>query len=150
MWFSSKSQLDRGKESACQCRRPRLDPWVGKIPWRREWQPTPVVSPGETNFQFRFPDLIRSEVEAQLPKIKCLDVGSPHPYRPQVRALPPRTTTLPPVMCPLSWKGSQSLRALRSLRELRCLALSSSGKEHQGSSEVRGHRGGCPGGTQRA
>ena len=22
--------------------RPRLDPWVGKIPWRREWQPTPV------------------------------------------------------------------------------------------------------------
>ena len=23
-----------------QCRRPRFDPWVGKIPWRREWQPT--------------------------------------------------------------------------------------------------------------
>ena len=22
--------------------RPRFDPWVGKIPWRREWQPTPV------------------------------------------------------------------------------------------------------------
>ena len=20
----------------------RFDPWVGKIPWRREWQPTPV------------------------------------------------------------------------------------------------------------
>ena len=20
-----------------QCRRPRFDPWVGKIPWRREW-----------------------------------------------------------------------------------------------------------------
>ena len=28
-----------GKESACQC---RFNPWVGKIPWRREWQPTPV------------------------------------------------------------------------------------------------------------
>ena len=26
------------KEPACQCRR-RLDPWVGKIPWRRAWQP---------------------------------------------------------------------------------------------------------------
>ena len=28
-----------GKESACQCRkykRRRLDPWVGKIPWRRK------------------------------------------------------------------------------------------------------------------
>ena len=31
-----------GKESACRsaacrCWRPRFDPWVGKIPWRREW-----------------------------------------------------------------------------------------------------------------
>ena len=30
----------RGKESACQCRRCRLDPWVGKILWRRKWKPT--------------------------------------------------------------------------------------------------------------
>ena len=28
----------RGEESTCQCRRPGL----GKIPWRREWLPTPV------------------------------------------------------------------------------------------------------------
>ena len=31
-----------GKESACQCRRHerlRFEPWVGKIPWRRAWQP---------------------------------------------------------------------------------------------------------------
>ena len=40
-----------GKESACQCRRPRFDPWVGKIPWRREWQPTPVFLPGESHGQ---------------------------------------------------------------------------------------------------
>ena len=26
-----------GKESACQCRRPRFHPWLGKIPWRRKW-----------------------------------------------------------------------------------------------------------------
>ena len=25
-----------------QCGRPEFDPWVGKIPWRRKWQPTPV------------------------------------------------------------------------------------------------------------
>ena len=25
-----------------QYRRPGFDPWVGKIPWRREWQPSPV------------------------------------------------------------------------------------------------------------
>ena len=30
-----------------QCRRPRFDPWVRKIPWRREWLPTPVFLPGE-------------------------------------------------------------------------------------------------------
>ena len=22
---------------------PKFDPWVWKIPWRREWQPTPVL-----------------------------------------------------------------------------------------------------------
>ena len=31
-----------GKESACQCRRGWFSPWVGKISWRRKWQPTPV------------------------------------------------------------------------------------------------------------
>ena len=24
------------------------DPWVGKIPWKRAWQPTPVFLPGES------------------------------------------------------------------------------------------------------
>ena len=28
-------------------RRPRFDPWVGKIPWRRECLPTLVFFPGE-------------------------------------------------------------------------------------------------------
>ena len=37
---------DSGKESACQCRRCEFDSWVGKIPWRRKWQPTPVFLPG--------------------------------------------------------------------------------------------------------
>ena len=34
-----------GKEPTCQCRRRnrrRCDPWVGKMPWRRDWLPTPV------------------------------------------------------------------------------------------------------------
>ena len=34
-----------------QCRRPRFDPWVWKIPWRREWLPTPVFLPGEVRGQ---------------------------------------------------------------------------------------------------
>ena len=37
-----------GKESACQCRRHGFDPWVGKIPWRGAWQPTPVFLPGKS------------------------------------------------------------------------------------------------------
>ena len=32
----------RGKESACQCRRCRFNPWIRKIPWSRKWQRTPV------------------------------------------------------------------------------------------------------------
>ena len=43
-----------GKESACQCRRckrHRFDPWVGKIPWRRKWQPSPVFLPGKSHGQ---------------------------------------------------------------------------------------------------
>ena len=40
-----------GKESSCQCRRHGFDPWVGKIPWRRAWQPTPVFLPGEFHGQ---------------------------------------------------------------------------------------------------
>ena len=39
------------KESACQCRRLRFDPWVRKIPWRRKWQPTPVFLPGKSHGQ---------------------------------------------------------------------------------------------------
>ena len=28
------------------CGRPGFDPWVGKMPWKRAWQPTPVFLPG--------------------------------------------------------------------------------------------------------
>ena len=28
-----------------------FNPWVGKIPWRRKWQPTPVFLPGKSNGQ---------------------------------------------------------------------------------------------------
>ena len=28
-----------------------FDPWVGKIPWRRKWQPPPVSLPGKCHGQ---------------------------------------------------------------------------------------------------
>ena len=43
-----------GKEPAYQCRRhkgPGFNPWVGKISWRRAWQPTPVFLPGVSHGQ---------------------------------------------------------------------------------------------------
>ena len=33
------------------CRQPGFNPWVGKISWRKEWQPTPVFLPGEFHGQ---------------------------------------------------------------------------------------------------
>ena len=29
----------------------RFKPWVGKVPWRRKWKPTPVLLPGESHGQ---------------------------------------------------------------------------------------------------
>ena len=37
--------------SAGDVKRCRLDPWVGKIPWSRKRQPTPVFLPGESHGQ---------------------------------------------------------------------------------------------------
>ena len=40
-----------GKKNPLLCRRCRrlmFNPWVGKIPWRRAWQPTPAFLPRES------------------------------------------------------------------------------------------------------
>ena len=46
----------RGKESTCQCRRHRFDPWVRKTPWRRKWQPVLVFLPGKSHGQENLAD----------------------------------------------------------------------------------------------
>ena len=38
-----------GKASAYNVVGPGLNPWVGKILWRRKWQPTPVPLPGKSH-----------------------------------------------------------------------------------------------------
>ena len=58
-----------GKEPACQCRRHKrrgFDPWVGKIPWRRAWQPTAIFLPGESPW---------SEEADELPSMRSQRVG---------------------------------------------------------------------------
>ena len=50
IWCLGLPEWCNHKEPASQYRRHKrrgLDPWVGKIPWRRELQPTPVFLPGE-------------------------------------------------------------------------------------------------------
>ena len=32
-------------------RRRGFDPWVGKVPWKKKWQPTPVFFPGKSHEQ---------------------------------------------------------------------------------------------------
>ena len=42
------------KKPGCQCRRGKrcgFDPWIGKIPWRRAWQPTAMFLPEESHGQ---------------------------------------------------------------------------------------------------
>jgi len=46
--YSGASLMAQSGVSHLQCGRPEFSPWVGKIPWRRAWQPTPVFLPGES------------------------------------------------------------------------------------------------------
>ena len=46
-------QLKKNKNICLQNRRPRFDSWARKMPWRRTWQPTPVLWPGESHEQRR-------------------------------------------------------------------------------------------------
>ena len=50
-----------GNEFTSQCRRHRrcrFYPWVGKIPWTKKWQPTPVFLPGEFHGQRSLVDYV--------------------------------------------------------------------------------------------
>ena len=40
-----------GRKISLQCRRPRFDPWIGKIPGWKKWQPIPLFLPEEFHGQ---------------------------------------------------------------------------------------------------
>ena len=44
--YSRTSLVAQTARFCQQCGRPGFDPWVGKIPWRREWRLTLVLWPG--------------------------------------------------------------------------------------------------------
>ena len=46
--------------------RPEFDPWVGKIPWRREQQPTPIFLPGEFHGQIAWQAPVHAVAESDM------------------------------------------------------------------------------------
>ena len=71
-WLSSR-------KSACQCKKPRFDPWIGKIPWRREWLPTPVFFTGKSHGQRSLVGYTVHGVAKELDMIWCLN-NNKHTY----------------------------------------------------------------------
>ena len=49
-WAQSLGWEDPLEEGMATCGRPGLNPWVGKIPWKRAWQSTPVFLSGESSW----------------------------------------------------------------------------------------------------
>ena len=50
-WASQVALVVKNLPVTAGDKRHGFDPWVGKIPWRRKWQPTPVFLPGEFHGQ---------------------------------------------------------------------------------------------------
>ena len=70
-----------GKEPACQCNRLKrqgFDSWVGKIPWRRARQLTPVFLPGESHGQRSLLSYIQSIALQSQTQLQWLSI---HAYR---------------------------------------------------------------------
>ena len=43
--------MDKQSAAMQEMQQTQFDLWVGKIPWRRKWQPTPIFLPGESHGQ---------------------------------------------------------------------------------------------------
>ena len=62
-----------------------MDPWVGKIPWRRAWEPTPVFMPEECHGQrslVGYSPWGRKELDStrsNLARMRILKVDAPAP-----------------------------------------------------------------------
>ena len=73
-----------GKEAGLQCRKSGFDPWVGKIPWRRAWQPTPVFLPRVFHGPYRPWGHKESDTTEQLRfhfSLSCVGEGNGNPLQ---------------------------------------------------------------------
>ena len=110
------------KESAFQCRRHRLDPWVRKIFWRRKWQPTAVLLLGKSHGQGSLADcspwgyksIRHNWGNEQLQQVYIRQRDSLNPSHPLLSPLCPQVCFL--CLCLHFWDGYFS-RPLRSWQE---------------------------------
>ena len=56
----------RQQRICLHCKRPGFDLWVGKILWRRKWQPIPVFLPGKSHGQRSLAGSQKSDTTQQL------------------------------------------------------------------------------------
>ena len=49
--FDAKIDFPGGSDGKASAYNVGFNPWVGKISWRRKWQPTPVLLPGKSHGQ---------------------------------------------------------------------------------------------------
>ena len=57
---SSGKELPAKTEDIKRC---VFNPCIGKIPWKRAWQPTPVFLPGESALTYSFPNFALFHVQ---------------------------------------------------------------------------------------
>ena len=81
-WYSVWGFTDGsvGKEPPCNARDTGwrgFDPWVGKIPWKKAWQPTPVFLSGESHGQRSREGLYSPQVRKELDTTKATEHAHP-------------------------------------------------------------------------
>ena len=90
-----------GKESAWQCKRCRRhgsDPWIRKIPGRRNWQPSPLFLPGESHGQTKHACLSPSGHCLPVGPMRAVTVTTTEPSSSSLRAAITVVCALEPVL----------------------------------------------------
>ena len=79
-WNKSRTERRPGgasdKELTCHCRKYKIwgfVPWSGKMPWRRAWQTTPIVLPGESH---RLQSIRSQKVTIRSRDLACIHIDN--------------------------------------------------------------------------
>ena len=71
-----------------QCRKCGFNPWVGKIPWKRKWQPTPVFLPGKFHDRGAWQVMVCGIPKSQTLSSTHTDTGTPSSDSPVILLSP--------------------------------------------------------------